>query len=154
VRFLFLILPVFSVLKSAEQSNAFKGFTNETFPHYPKRSWSHGVSVGLLDSLIHCTDSPHPSHRESTSYHEAKQAATTYQAAKRRLIGPNAPFAGWVVSGEEWESFDVHGNLRSDKTRQPEQDMVMCKEVHGGSSHMILSVRMNPPNQDLWRLWL
>jgi hypothetical protein len=57
----------------------------------------------------------HPSfHRESASYHEAKQAATTYQAAKRCLIGPNAPFAGWVVSGEEWESFDVHGELRSE----------------------------------------
>lgn len=50
-------------------------------------------------------------HRENASYHEAKQAATTYQAAKRCLIGPNAPFAGWVVSGEEWESFDAHGEI-------------------------------------------
>lgn len=61
-------------------------------------------------------------HRESTSYHEAKQAATAYQAAKRCLIGPNAPFAGWVVSGEEWESFNAHGELRSDApTRQHSQ---------------------------------
>ncbi|KAF8495174.1 hypothetical protein F5888DRAFT_1712710 [Russula emetica] len=54
---------------------------------------------------------------ESASYHEAKQAATTYQAAKQCLIGPNAPFAGWVVSGEEWESFDAHGELRSERPR-------------------------------------
>lgn len=60
-------------------------------------------------------DSSHPSHRESASYHEAKQASTTYQAAKRCLIGPNAPFAGWIISGEEWESFDVHGELRSEE---------------------------------------
>ncbi|KAI9448569.1 adenosine deaminase/editase [Lactarius indigo] len=46
---------------------------------------------------------------ESTSYHATKQTANTYQAAKRSLISPGAPFAGWVVSGEEWESFDTHG---------------------------------------------
>jgi hypothetical protein len=57
--------------------------------------------------------------RESASYLEAKQAATAYQAAKRCLIGPNAPFAGWVVSGEEWESFDAHGELLSEA--QPRQ---------------------------------
>ena len=62
-------------------------------------------------------------HRESTSYHEAKQAANAYQAAKRCLLGPNAPFAGWVISGEEWESFDVHGELRNEtQTGQPEHD--------------------------------
>ena len=49
-------------------------------------------------------------HSEGASYHAAKQAANTYQAAKRSLLGPGAPFAGWVVSGEEWESFDAHGN--------------------------------------------
>lgn len=46
---------------------------------------------------------------EGTSYHAAKQAASTYQVAKRSLLGSGAPFAGWVVSGEEWESFDTHG---------------------------------------------
>ena len=46
---------------------------------------------------------------EGASYHAAKQAASTYQVAKRSLLGPGAPFAGWVVSGEEWESFDAHG---------------------------------------------
>jgi hypothetical protein len=61
-------------------------------------------------------------HRHSASYHEVKQAATTYQAAKRCLLGPNAPFAGWVVSGEEWESFDARGELRSEaQNRQRNQ---------------------------------
>ena len=53
-------------------------------------------------------------HRESISYHKVKQTATTYQAAKQSLLGPSAPFAGWIVSGEEWESFDAHGELPSD----------------------------------------
>lgn len=48
-------------------------------------------------------------HSEVVTYHAAKKAATTYQAAKQSLIGPGAPFAGWVVSGEEWESFDTLG---------------------------------------------
>jgi hypothetical protein len=52
--------------------------------------------------------------RESTSYYEVKQTATTYQAAKQSLMGPGAPFAGWIVSGEEWESFDARGNLPGD----------------------------------------
>jgi len=51
---------------------------------------------------------------ENVSYHQVKQAATTYQVAKRSLLGPAAPFAGWVISGEEWESFDACGNLPSD----------------------------------------
>lgn len=47
---------------------------------------------------------------EGASYHAAKQTANTYQVAKRSLLlSPGAPFAGWVVSGEEWESFDTHG---------------------------------------------
>jgi hypothetical protein len=101
------------------QSIALKGVPNGTFPHCPQSSWPHGVYVGLLVFAFFTiwTSSHHSDHffllhRESASYHEAKQAATTYQAAKRCLIGPNAPFAGWVVSGEEWESFDVHGELR------------------------------------------
>ncbi|KAH9983470.1 adenosine deaminase/editase [Russula compacta] len=51
---------------------------------------------------------------ESATYYEVKQAATTYQAAKRLLLAPGAPFAGWVVSGEEWESFDTRGALSGD----------------------------------------
>ncbi|KAH9041952.1 adenosine deaminase/editase [Lactarius hengduanensis] len=47
---------------------------------------------------------------EGASYHAAKQTAITYQVAKQSLLTPGAPFAGWVVSGEEWESFDTHGD--------------------------------------------
>ena len=120
MRSLLLINLAYLLFLNAAQSDALEGFPNGAFPHYPRGSWPHGVSVGLLVSLFNCMDSSHPSfHRESASYHEAKQAATTYQAAKRCLIGPNAPFAGWVVSGEEWESFDAHGELRSEaQTRQ------------------------------------
>jgi tRNA-specific adenosine deaminase 1 len=50
---------------------------------------------------------------ENASYHGAKQSVTTYQAAKRSLLGPGAPFASWVVSGEEWESFDAHGDVQA-----------------------------------------
>ena len=85
------------------------------FPVPPCASFC--VSVHVLYSTFH---------RESASYHEVKQTATTYQAAKRCLIGPNAPFAGWVVSGEEWESFDAHGELWSEgpgSTAQLEQDI-------------------------------
>jgi len=53
-------------------------------------------------------------HRENISYHKVKQTATTYQAAKQSLLGPSAPFASWIVSGEEWESFDAHGELPGD----------------------------------------
>ena len=86
-------------------------------PQYLCASLCFCVSVHVLHSTFH---------RESASYHEVKQTATTYQAAKRCLIGPNAPFAGWVVSGEEWESFDAHGELRSEgpgSTAQLEQDI-------------------------------
>ena len=81
------------------------------------------VSVQVLCSILH---------RESASYYEVKQAATTYQDAKRCLIGPNAPFAGWVVSGEEWESFDAHGELRSEgpgSTAPLEQDIQYSSSV-------------------------
>ncbi|KAH9991441.1 hypothetical protein BJV77DRAFT_1060715 [Russula vinacea] len=80
--------------------------------------------LGLLYTTLSTLGFPVP--LESASYHEVKQTATTYQAAKRCLIGPNAPFAGWVVSGEEWESFDAHGELRSEgpgSTAQLEQDI-------------------------------
>ncbi|KIJ56582.1 hypothetical protein M422DRAFT_218058 [Sphaerobolus stellatus SS14] len=43
----------------------------------------------------------------STTYHEAKQAATDYKKAKAILLGPKGPFAGWIVSGKTWESFTV-----------------------------------------------
>jgi hypothetical protein len=58
-------------------------------------------------------------HRENISYHEVKQTATTYQAAKLSLSGPGAPFAGWIVSGKGWESFDTHGKLPNDDQTPP-----------------------------------
>jgi len=72
-------------------------------------TWCPSVSACLR---LHNT--PLSFHRESISYHKVKQTATTYQAAKQSLLGPSAPFAGWIVSGEEWESFDAHGELPSD----------------------------------------
>lgn len=99
----------------------------QCFQRFP--CWDfHTLSSALLVAQCLCTYpcfrcSVHVSystfHRESASYHEIKQAATTYQAAKRCLLGPNAPFAGWVASGDEWESFDARGELRSEaQTRQ------------------------------------
>lgn len=65
--------------------------------------------------LVYVVGSPHSTlYRESATYHEVKRAAATYQAAKRLLLASGAPFAGWVVSGEEWESFDARGALSSD----------------------------------------
>lgn len=40
-----------------------------------------------------------------------KLRATTYQAAKRRLTGPEAPFAGWVSTGSVWQQFNAHGDV-------------------------------------------
>ncbi|KZT72685.1 hypothetical protein DAEQUDRAFT_664117 [Daedalea quercina L-15889] len=39
------------------------------------------------------------------TYHENKQTATDYQAAKEALEGSSGPFAGWIRSGQEWDSF-------------------------------------------------
>ena len=59
-----------------------------------------------------------------TTYHEAKANAMSdsefrndFQAVRAALKGPGGPFAGWVVSGHEWESFNVEGNVR----KAPEQ---------------------------------
>ncbi|EIN10316.1 hypothetical protein PUNSTDRAFT_132408 [Punctularia strigosozonata HHB-11173 SS5] len=50
---------------------------------------------------------PHPTfHR---TYRDAKDACVTYQAAKAMLRGPAGPFAGWVVSGKEWDRFGPDG---------------------------------------------
>ena len=46
------------------------------------------------------------------SYHEAKKSASDeYQKNKLALRGSGAPFAGWLVSGDTWESFDAFGVL-------------------------------------------
>ncbi|KII95943.1 hypothetical protein PLICRDRAFT_34893 [Plicaturopsis crispa FD-325 SS-3] len=52
---------------------------------------------------------PHAS--ATATYRQAKDSAQAYQAAKRTLIGENRPFAGWVKSGLQWESFNISGDL-------------------------------------------
>ncbi|KAH9938484.1 uncharacterized protein B0H18DRAFT_1081130 [Fomitopsis serialis] len=47
-----------------------------------------------------------PAEGDST-YYESKQAAAHYQTAKEALQGPSGPFAGWIRSGQEWESFHL-----------------------------------------------
>ncbi|KZT12898.1 uncharacterized protein LAESUDRAFT_640421 [Laetiporus sulphureus 93-53] len=64
-----------------------------------------------------------PKHRTkpNATYHELKQSSTKYQAAKALLQGGKGPFAGWVVSGIEWESFD------SGDTHHEAHDVVMLQ---------------------------
>ncbi len=45
------------------------------------------------------------------SYSQVKRAAIQYQAAKTALLGPEAPFSGWVKSGAEWECFYANDAL-------------------------------------------
>ena len=106
--------PSLSLLfRNAAQPHALKDLLIGAFPHHPQLYWTSSASVCLLVSCF--TVYPYSTfRRESDSYHQVKQAATTYQTAKRCLLGPGAPFAGWVVSGEEWESFDARGDLRSE----------------------------------------
>jgi hypothetical protein len=112
VRSLFLILPIFSVSKCRPVQCSQK-FPLWDFPTLYSQFLVARCFCGSTCFPFSLYGLQSSFHRESASYHEAKQAATTYQAAKRCLIGPNAPFAGWIVSGEEWESFDAHGELRS-----------------------------------------
>ncbi|KAH9843974.1 uncharacterized protein C8Q71DRAFT_793601 [Rhodofomes roseus] len=41
------------------------------------------------------------------TYYGSKQTAAGYQAAKEALQGSGCPFAGWIRSGQEWESFHL-----------------------------------------------
>lgn len=44
------------------------------------------------------------------SYHTWKRSNHDYDLARQVLKGKGGPFHGWVVSGAQWESFDVEGN--------------------------------------------
>ena len=68
-----------------------------------------------MSAVFHFSGALFIFHSESASesYYGAKQAAGAYQATKRSLLGQGAPFESWVVSGEEWESFDTRGNLQA-----------------------------------------
>lgn len=41
------------------------------------------------------------------TYFEIKQAVSHYQAARRCLQAEGCAFAGWITSGEQWESFAI-----------------------------------------------
>ncbi|EJD01278.1 uncharacterized protein FOMMEDRAFT_141947 [Fomitiporia mediterranea MF3/22] len=45
------------------------------------------------------------------SYHTAKQSDPAYTRARSLVKGPGGPFAGWIVSGEQYEAFDVDGDI-------------------------------------------
>jgi len=48
------------------------------------------------------------------TYNRAKLASESYHLAKQRLRGEGQPFASWVISGRQWESFDMDGNIVED----------------------------------------
>ena len=47
--------------------------------------------------------------RSDTTYFQAKNVDNRQQAAREALKGPVGLFAGWVVSGSQWESFNLEG---------------------------------------------
>ncbi|KAI0069181.1 adenosine deaminase/editase [Artomyces pyxidatus] len=61
---------------------------------------------GLYRTVLTALALPGP----DVSYHSAKQSSESYQIAKHVLLGPEAPFSGWIYSGTEWENFteDAH----------------------------------------------
>ena len=102
--------------RTTVQPDTLKDFPIRAYPHHSQHSWSPGAPVCprvYVFIILHSAF-----HRESISYHKVKRTATTYQAVKRSLSGPSAPFAGWIVSGEEWESFNAHGELPRDVRTQ------------------------------------
>ncbi|OCB87454.1 hypothetical protein A7U60_g5359 [Sanghuangporus baumii] len=68
-----------------------------------------------------------PTFVPGTTYHDAKQSNSHFQIARSALKGPAGPFAGWLVSGKKWDSFDVEGNILEagstiDPTPSPAKD--------------------------------
>ncbi|KZO92186.1 adenosine deaminase/editase [Calocera viscosa TUFC12733] len=54
----------------------------------------------------------HPALAHDTTYHTAKLlASASFNFAKRRLRSETGPFAKWVASGPQWESFDLEGHI-------------------------------------------
>ncbi|OCH95972.1 hypothetical protein OBBRIDRAFT_719630, partial [Obba rivulosa] len=49
----------------------------------------------------------------NTTYYAEKQSVAEYQTAKTALLGSGGPFAGWVTSGANWESFDKDGTVHT-----------------------------------------
>lgn len=50
-------------------------------------------------------------YRSSMTYYQAKRSCALFAAARVALKGPEGPFAGWVFSGEQWESFNSEGEV-------------------------------------------
>ncbi|THG99538.1 hypothetical protein EW145_g7246 [Phellinidium pouzarii] len=72
---------------------------------------------------LHPHSLPPPSSNEYTTYHRAKRSDVAFQLARSALKGPDGPFAGWVISGEPWESFGVEGEIIiPDKQKQDHAD--------------------------------
>ncbi|KAL5527549.1 hypothetical protein ACEPAG_6350 [Sanghuangporus baumii] len=55
-----------------------------------------------------------PTYPPGTTYHDVKQSNSQFQIARSALKGPAGPFAGWLVSGKKWESFDAEGGIFED----------------------------------------
>ncbi|TFY69454.1 hypothetical protein EVJ58_g395 [Rhodofomes roseus] len=60
----------------------------------------------LLEQVDIARDVGHPGD-DGLTYYGSKQTAAGYQAAKEALQGSGCPFAGWIRSGQEWESFHL-----------------------------------------------
>lgn len=70
------------------------------------------------------------SSRSSTTYHEAKAASSAgYQAARSALKGPGGSFAGWIVSGRPWESFDLDGKVVTETTIVASSTILLVEQV-------------------------
>ncbi|KAI0311147.1 adenosine deaminase/editase [Amylostereum chailletii] len=53
--------------------------------------------------------------RSASRYYDDKQTAGPYQRAKAALLAPGAPFSGWVSGGKAYESFNVRGELITER---------------------------------------
>ena len=43
------------------------------------------------------------------TYLQLKLLASSYQIAKKKLMGDAGPFVGWLVSGSQWQGFNQNG---------------------------------------------
>jgi len=45
------------------------------------------------------------------SYLDLKLLSKEYQSAKTKLMGKGGPFEGWILSGAEWQRFNINGEV-------------------------------------------
>ncbi|GAA5894894.1 hypothetical protein JCM5296_007610 [Sporobolomyces johnsonii] len=74
-------------------------------PSSSSSSTGPSSSTGLREATTYFSTKHDAASSSARAYQDLKAAvrATTEEAA--------GPFAGWLVSGEEWESFDAHGRV-------------------------------------------